>query len=64
MSCSIKTEFKSKKLQGMNSFKVVSCSRKLNSLIHKLNKECIQRLDCGIKEGNQTGITVAVESPK
>ena len=65
MSNSTKIEFDSKKSQGMKSYKVVDCSRKLNSLIHKMNKECIRRLDCGIQKGtSNSGITATIESPK
>ena len=60
-----KIDFELKEKHGINSFKVVNYSRKLKSLIHKLNKECIQRLNSGIQTGySNSGINATIESPK
>ena len=65
MNKSTKIDFELKEKHGINSFKVVNYSRKLKSLIHKLNKECIQRLNSGIQTGySNSGITATIESPK
>ena len=53
MSTFNKTLFDTTLQNGMKSFKMISNDKKLNGIICKINKECIQRLDNGINEGNQ-----------
>ena len=64
MSTFNKTLFDTTLQNGMKSFKMISNDKKLNDIIYKINKECIQRLDNGINEGNQNGFIISVESPK
>ena len=64
MSTFNKTYFETTLENGMKSFKMTTIDKQINSIISDLNKECIQRLNNGISEGNQNGVIVSVESPK